>query len=130
MKLLKVKTGGIENVEPIENSFGVNNVYWKLPPENDNIRWNYTRENDTYVRCSSYWTSSQGSEKTLVFEREIYNTQEMLVRFEKSIEFYKKNQGLTKIELYGKSDKKLMMENRVTESGIAPSVQNEKFLLK
>jgi len=63
LKLLRVKTGGIPGIEPIENSFDSNNIYWKLPPENDTIKWKYTREADTYVKCKSYWIINQEKEK-------------------------------------------------------------------
>lgn len=130
LKLLRVKTGGITGVEPVENSFESNNIFWKMPPKNDTIEWKYIREADTYVKCKSYWFENQENEKNLIIEREIYNTEQMTVRFEKVVEFYKKNIGLCKIELYGKTDENKLMENVLYESGVDPKVKNEKFPLK
>ena len=128
--LKKDNKGGIKGmVKSQENSFNSNNIYLKLPSKNDTIKWEYSKENNTYVKCSSYWSSDENNLKMLIVEREEYVTNGKPERLDKLKEYYSKDVGLTKIESYGKSDKKILMVSRITESGIDPEAKPEKLKL-
>lgn len=93
ISLIKLKEGASIDSGGEEYSFGKDNVYFKLPNQNQKVQWNYDEGDSNIYHCESYWKENDNKGKFLVIERQASKNN----RFsEKTVEYYSKYKGLIK----------------------------------
>ena len=129
VKLLKLKTSSFPGIQSIEYSFDENNTFWKMPSQNETIKWEYKEEGGALYRCKSYW-KDDNNEKLLVVEKDAFEGEDVEFSRERAVEYYKKNKGLYKLELFKTKTGKLIEKYNRQEGGVDVNITNQVFPLK
>ncbi len=114
-------------------TFDNENVYWKIPVNNDDtIKWNCRVKNDgTFDKCCAYFGNFeiQNEKRNVLFiERKIYN-KESNELIERVVEIYQKNKGIYEIDNYASDGVKLLMKYIVSDVGFDKNQTNDIFPL-
>ena len=113
ISLIKLKEGASTDSGGEEYSFGKDNVYFKLPNQNQKVQWNYDEGDGNIYHCQSYWKENN-KEKFLVIERQASENNRF---FEKTVEYYSKDRGLIKKENINIKTSKISESYALEESG-------------
>ncbi|WES96838.1 hypothetical protein P2W68_18565 [Chryseobacterium arthrosphaerae] len=126
ISLIRTKDGASIDSGGEEYSFGKDNVYFKLPTQNQKVQWNYDEGDSNIYHCQSYWKENATKGKFLVIERQASNNN----RFsEKTVEYYSKNKGLVKQENINIKTGKISKSYAVEESGFDSQMDIQDFPL-
>jgi len=126
ISLIKLKEGASIDSGGEEYSFGKDNVYFKLPNQNQKAQWNYDEGDSNIYHCQSYWKENDNKEKFLVIERQASENN----RFsEKMVEYYSKDGGLVKQENINTKTGKFTESYAVEESGFDSQMDIQDFPL-
>ncbi|WP_449388618.1 hypothetical protein [Chryseobacterium lineare] len=126
ISLIKLKEGASIDSGGEEYSFGKDNVYFKLPKQNQKIQWNYDEGDGNIYHCQSYWKENNNKEKFLVVERQASENNQFP---EKEVEYYSKGKGLTKRENLNIKTGKFTEFYAVEESGFDSQMDIQDFPL-
>ncbi len=129
IKLVKLKTSSFSGIQSTEYSFDENNIFWKMPSQDGVTNWAYKEIGGSFYRCKSYWKIGEKNEKYLIVEKEFFEGDDAEFSREKEIEYFKKNKGLYKFELYKSRSNKLVELYSSQEGGLDPNIENNKFPL-
>lgn len=114
ISLIRLKEGASIDSGGEEYSFGKDNVYFKLPNQNQKVQWNYDEGDSNIYHCQSYWKENDNKGKFLVIERQASKNN----RFsEKTVEYYSKDRGLIKQQNINIKTGKISESYAVEESG-------------
>lgn len=126
ISLIKLKEGASIDSGGDEYSFGKDNVYFKLPDQNQKVQWNYDGGDSNIYHCQSYWKENDNKEKFLVIERQASENNRF---FEKTVEYYSKDRGLIKQENINIKTGKISESYVVEESGFDSQMDIQDFPL-
>lgn len=126
ISLIKLKEGASIDSGGEEYSFGKDNVYFKLPNQNQKAQWNYDEGDSNIYHCQSYWKENDNKEKFLVIERQASENNRF---FEKTVEYYSKDGGLVKQENINTKTGKFTESYAVEESGFDSQMDIQDFPL-
>ena len=124
ISLIKTKDGAFGDMGGEEHDFGENNIYFKLPTNIGTTKWSYADDSGTIYYGLCYW--KEGKEKFLVIERQMSGKQQFP---EKTVEYYSLGKGLSKIETYNPTTKKLIDRLELKDSSFDKDILNEDFPL-
>jgi len=113
ISLIKLKEGASIDSGGDEYSFGKDNVYFKLPDQNQKVQWNCDEGDGNIYHCQSYWKENNKG-KFLVIERQASENNRF---FEKTVEYYSKDRGLIKKENINIKTGKISESYALGESG-------------
>lgn len=126
ISLIKLKEGASIDSGGEEYSFGKDNIYFKLPKQNQKAQWNYDEGDGNIYYCQSYWKENNNKEKFLVIERQASENSQFP---EKEVEYYSKDRGLIKQENINTKTGKISESYAVEESGFDSQTNIQDFPL-
>lgn len=116
-----------KEIDGNQYKFLENNTYWELPESDKPKFWKFSEMSGYFYDCTSYWKTIDGV-KNLIVERVTFDKNNRSNNLKK-IEFYQKDFGLIKIDLFDLNVNKLV-EVHTAESFDKPQKEEKSFAVE